>query len=72
MLVGSLVAGTVNVILFLAKVITTDDLILITLVLSWFAITITAADLLATTDVRKVEEDVNEDVDDVHEDVHPR
>jgi hypothetical protein len=52
-LVWSLIAGMVNVVLFALNVITVDQLILITLILSWLAIAITAADLVATTDVRE-------------------
>jgi hypothetical protein len=52
-LVWSLFAGLVNVVLYIVGVITVDHLILITLILSWLAITITAADLVATTDVRE-------------------
>jgi hypothetical protein len=52
-LVWSLIAGIVNVVLFAVGLVTVDHLILITLMLSWLAITITAADLVATTDVRE-------------------
>lgn len=57
LVIGSIVATVLNVTLFLTKVITETDLILITLVLSWLAITITAADVYATTDVRVEQED---------------
>lgn len=57
LLVGSVVAMLANVGLFLADVITTDDLILVTLVLSWLAITFTALDILSTSDVRKEQEE---------------
>lgn len=56
LLVGSLVMMVINVTLYLTKVIDESMLILITLILSWLAITITAADVLATTDVRATEE----------------
>ncbi len=57
LLFWSVVAMIVNVALYLVKVIDQSTLILITLVLSWFAITLTAADLVATTDVREVTEE---------------
>ena len=49
----SVIAGLVNVVLYIVGVINVNHLILITLILSWLAITITAADLVATTDVRE-------------------
>lgn len=42
----------INVALYLFKIIDENMLILITLILSWLAITLTAADIVATTDVR--------------------
>jgi hypothetical protein len=51
-LLWSAMLMVVNVVLYVANVIDDSDLILITLILSWLAITITAADLVATTDVR--------------------
>lgn len=57
MLVWSLVAMVINVGLYLGSVITETHLILITLILSWLAITLTAADIIVGTDVRaEVEE----------------
>lgn len=53
MLVWSVILMVVNVVLFVTSVIDQGNLILITLVLSWLALTITAADLVATTDVRE-------------------
>jgi hypothetical protein len=53
LLVWSMVLGLINVILYVVGVINVDHLILVTLVLSWLAITITAMDLVATTDVRE-------------------
>ena len=52
-LVWSVVAMLVNVTLYLVGIVDQASLILVTLVLSWLAITITAADLVATTDVRE-------------------
>lgn len=52
LLVSSVVLMVINVALYVLHVIDEADLILITLVLSWLAITITAADVVATTDVR--------------------
>lgn len=49
----SLIAMIINVVLFLAHIINEADLILVTLILSWLAITLTAIDILVTTDVRK-------------------
>lgn len=51
-LVWSLLLGTVNVVLYLIGVIGVDDLILVTLVLSWLALTITAGDIVVGTDTR--------------------
>lgn len=51
-LIASVVAAVANVVLYLVGVIDSKALILVTLVLSWLALTITAADLLMTTDVR--------------------
>lgn len=52
LLFGSLGLMTINVGLYLFGVIGEKELILITLILSWLAITLTAVDILATTDVR--------------------
>jgi hypothetical protein len=46
------VAAPVNVALYVAGILNESHLILVTLVLSWLAITFTACDLIATTDVR--------------------
>ena len=56
MLIWSVVAMVVNVVGYVTGLIDQAGLILITLILSWLAITITAADLVATTDVREAEE----------------
>jgi hypothetical protein len=54
LLVFTLVVTPINVVLYRPMhVITDSDLILITLVLSWFAITLTAVDVLFTADVRQ-------------------
>jgi len=55
MLIWSVVAMVVNVVGYVTGLISQSGLILITLILSWLAITITAADLVATTDVREAE-----------------
>lgn len=49
---GSIVLMVVNVALYLFSVIDENMLILITLILSWLAITLTALDILSTQDVR--------------------
>jgi len=57
LLVWSVVAMLVNVSLYVLGVINETHLILITLILSWLALTLTAADIVASTDVRaEVEE----------------
>lgn len=48
----SVVLGAANVALYAFGIIDQTALILVTLVLSWLAITITAADLVASTDIR--------------------
>lgn len=53
MLFWSVMLMFLNVGAYLLGWIDETDLILITLVLSWLALTITAADLVATTDVRE-------------------
>ena len=58
-LVWSIVLMVINVGLYVAGVIDESHLILVTLILSWLAITFTAADLVATTDVREEEEAAN-------------
>ncbi|MBI5087728.1 MAG: hypothetical protein HZB15_02340 [Actinobacteria bacterium] len=52
-LIWSVVAMAVNVSAYVLGLMDEGTLILITLILSWLAITITAADLVATTDVRE-------------------
>lgn len=50
---GSYLAGIINVILYRPlHIINEADLILVTLMLSWAAISLTAADFLNTSDVR--------------------
>jgi hypothetical protein len=61
--VWSVVLMVVNSALYIAGIIDESDLIFVTLVLSWLAITFTAADLVATTDVRKAEEEPDGNVD---------
>jgi hypothetical protein len=56
LLVWSAVACAVNVVLYVAGIIDENHLILVTLILSWLAITFTAADLVQTTDVRAEED----------------
>lgn len=58
--VWTLVAAPINVGLYVAGVIDENVLILVTLILSWLALTLTAADLVATTDVREAEESGSE------------
>lgn len=55
-LVWSVVAMLVNDVVYIVGWINEASLIFVTLNLSWFALTITAADLVATTDVRDAEE----------------
>ena len=57
LLVWSVVLMVVNVGFYVVDVLKQEHLILVTLVLSWFAITFTAADLVATTDVREESDD---------------
>lgn len=64
----SVLAGFLNVLLYVTGIITVDHLILITLILSWLAITITAADLIATTDVREEAVDTNNTAENIEED----
>lgn len=52
LLYGSIFGMIINVGLYLFKVIDESDLILVTLILSWLAITLTAIDILSTQDVR--------------------
>jgi hypothetical protein len=56
-LLWSIVLMAINVGLYIAGVLTDSHLILVTLMLSWLAITFTAADLVATTDVREEGDD---------------
>jgi hypothetical protein len=56
-LAWSVVLMVVNVGLYVFGVLNDSHLIFVTLVLSWLAITFTAADLVATTDVREETED---------------
>jgi hypothetical protein len=50
--VFSLVGGTINVALYVLDMISLDQMMILNLVLSWLAITLTALDIWATTDVR--------------------
>ncbi len=52
LIVVCLVLMVVNVVLYLLKVISTETLILVTLILSWVAPILQAVDILATSDVR--------------------
>lgn len=49
----SVVAMVVNVALYVTGTITETHMILVTLVLSWLAVTVTCLDAVATTDVRR-------------------
>jgi hypothetical protein len=53
LLFWSTIGMIVNVALYLFDVIGQAELILVTLVLSWLAIHLTAVDVIATTDVRE-------------------
>ncbi len=53
LLIWSVILMVINVALYVFGVIDESHLILITLILSWLAITITCADVIATTDVRE-------------------
>jgi len=55
LLVWSLILMVLNVTLYVVGVLGQKELILVTLVLSWLAITLTAVDVIATTDVREEE-----------------
>lgn len=57
MLLWSVALMLGNVVLYATDIIDQAALILVTLVLSWLAITITAVDVVCTTDVRATEED---------------
>jgi len=58
LLIVTLVVTPINVLLYRpSHLIDEDDLILITLVLSWFAITLTAVDVLFTADVRQEQDE---------------
>lgn len=60
-LVWSVVLMAVNVGLYVAGVMGESHLILVTLILSWLALTLTSADLVATTDVREEEDESSSD-----------
>jgi hypothetical protein len=51
-LVWSFVAGVVNLGAYFGGLVTLEQMAAVTLTLSWFAVTITAADIVCTTDVR--------------------
>jgi hypothetical protein len=53
---GSLILMVVNVGLYALGLINDSILLLITLILSWLAITLTAVDILVSTDIRKEQE----------------
>lgn len=55
LLIWSVVLMAANVTLYIVGVLDQPALILVTLILSWLAITITAVDIVATTDVRATE-----------------
>ena len=57
LLILSVVGMFLNVALYLFKIIDESMLILVTLILSWLAITITALDVVLTADVRVKEEE---------------
>jgi hypothetical protein len=52
LLAGSIVLMVVNVFAYLLKFIDENMLLLITLILSWLAISLTCADILSTADTR--------------------
>ena len=52
LLYSSILGMVLNVALYLFKIIDENALILVTLILSWLAITLTALDILSTQDVR--------------------
>lgn len=56
MFVWSIVMALLNITAYALGWITESQMILLTLTLSWLALTLTAADILATTDVREKEE----------------
>ncbi len=56
LLILSVIGMFLNVSLYLFKIIDENMLILITLILSWLAITLTALDVVLTADVRAQEE----------------
>ena len=58
MLVWSVFAAVVNLVVYWIGWIGIEGLVVVTLLLSWFAITVTAADVVIGTDVR-VEVEVN-------------
>ncbi len=60
LLIFSMVGMFINVALYLLKIIDENMLLLVTLILSWLAITLTALDIVATADVRNQEEGNNE------------
>lgn len=55
-LLWSVILMVANVTLYVTHIIDEAALILVTLVLSWLSLTITAADLVSTTDVRANED----------------
>jgi hypothetical protein len=63
LVIGSLVLATANVYLYLVGIFDEADMIFVTLILSWLAITLTAADILATSDVRVKEEESDSNSD---------
>ncbi len=56
LLIFSVIGMFVNVALYLLKIIDENMLILVTLILSWLAITLTSLDVLVSSDVRKEQE----------------
>lgn len=62
LLVWTVVAAVGNTIAYLVDWISVDGLILVTLVLSWLALTVTFADIVIGTDVRvKVDDGENDE-----------
>lgn len=55
--VWSAIATPINVVLYVVGIVSLAVVGVITLTLSWLAITLTAADLVATTDVREAAEE---------------
>jgi hypothetical protein len=71
LLLWSVVLMVINVGFYVVGVLNQEHLILVTLILSWLAITFTAADLVATTDVREESDDDDGDSSQTDADAAP-